>query len=222
MHCTAYIYIIWCDISGKCYVGKTTTDPYKRFREHIREARKSRNKNRPLYTAIRKYGDQHFHVSSIGEYPIEEINEWEIHWIKAFGAYKTGYNGTYGGDGKLRINRDKVIKAYLKCPNAKTVAEKLNLDHGTVLKIVKNSNISPAYHFDYMQKKQGHPIRKLSEQGEILGEFPTVAEALRSIEHDYPFKNFEKNFQGNRGKISKVADGKRKTAFGFCWQWVEE
>ena len=55
-----FIYKITNKVNNKIYIGKTMTSIEKRFQEHIRESRKERAENRPLYRAIRKYGKREF------------------------------------------------------------------------------------------------------------------------------------------------------------------
>ena len=55
-----YIYCITNLINKKKYVGKSTYNVNKRFKEHCRDAFKERCDKRPLYNAIRKYGVKNF------------------------------------------------------------------------------------------------------------------------------------------------------------------
>lgn len=63
----AYIYQIQNDVNGKLYVGKTEFSIEKRFKEHCKDAFKDRNEKRPLYSAMRKYGIEHFQLVKKGE-----------------------------------------------------------------------------------------------------------------------------------------------------------
>jgi group I intron endonuclease len=62
------IYVIKNLINGKEYVGKTFSTVEKRFKQHLIDSRKKRCENRPLYSAIRKYGEDNFEYESLGEY----------------------------------------------------------------------------------------------------------------------------------------------------------
>jgi group I intron endonuclease len=62
-----YIYIIRNKINDKVYIGKTDLDINKRFKEHIKDSRRRRCEKRPLYSAMRKYGCEHFYVELIEE-----------------------------------------------------------------------------------------------------------------------------------------------------------
>lgn len=63
----AYIYLIANDVNEKCYVGKTEKSLSRRFQEHCAESKRERNKNRPLYRAMNKYGVEHFSISLLEE-----------------------------------------------------------------------------------------------------------------------------------------------------------
>ena len=91
----AYIYKITNDINDKVYVGKTEFSIEKRFKEHCRDAFKERNEKRPLYSAIKKYGVEHFHIELVEE--TDNPNEREIYWIEVLEGYTKGYNATLGG-----------------------------------------------------------------------------------------------------------------------------
>lgn len=94
----AYIYQIINDINNKIYIGKTEFSIDKRFKEHCSDAFKERNEKRPLYSAMRKYGIEHFHIELIEE--TDNPEEREKYWIEQKQSFKNGYNATLGGDGK--------------------------------------------------------------------------------------------------------------------------
>ena len=62
---TGFIYKITNDINQKVYIGKTTKSLEKRWQEHKQAAYRGRDKNRPLYNAIRKYGEQYFSIELV-------------------------------------------------------------------------------------------------------------------------------------------------------------
>ena len=61
------IYKIVNDVNSKVYVGKTTFTLEKRFKEHLSDATKRVEEQRPLYNAINKYGAEHFSIVLIEE-----------------------------------------------------------------------------------------------------------------------------------------------------------
>lgn len=99
---TKGIYKIENLINNKCYIGKSS-DIEKRWQYHKNRMNDSREFNKPLYKAFRKYGIDNFSFEIIE--PLEEnydicSNERERYWIKYYNSYgNTGYNATHGGDG---------------------------------------------------------------------------------------------------------------------------
>ena len=66
----AFIYVITNDVNGKQYVGKTNFSLERRFREHIADSKRERCNKRPLYSAMNKYGVEHFHIALYIDAPI--------------------------------------------------------------------------------------------------------------------------------------------------------
>ena len=116
----AYIYKIENDINGKVYIGKTEFSIERRFKEHCKEAFREGREQRPLYAAIRKYGEEHFHISLIEETDTPE--EREVYWIEKFRSFKNGYNATVGGDGRKYLDYDLIISTYLSTKNQRKTA----------------------------------------------------------------------------------------------------
>jgi len=90
-----YIYRITNLVNNKVYIGQTTKNPERRWKEHKTSAKKD---TRWLYQAIRKYGIQCFEFQVICE-ALEHkyLDELEILLIKEYNSFETGYNMTEGG-----------------------------------------------------------------------------------------------------------------------------
>ena len=148
----AYIYKITNDVNGKMYVGKTRyINPEKRWKEHLNDYKKTRCEKRPLYSAMNKYGEDHFHFEAIEEIKNDDIAcEREKYWIEKFRTYVgfedcNGYNATLGGDGKsyLNLNEDEVIQYYIENANylIKRTADFFNVDPHVIKDILIKNNI---------------------------------------------------------------------------------
>lgn len=201
----AYIYEIVNDVNQKRYIGKTEFDINKRFKEHCRDAFRERNEKRPLYRAMRKYGIEHFSVRLIEKTDVPE--EREAYWIEQKDTYHNGYNATRGGDGKKYLDYDLIISTYKETQNIKKVAEKLNCDEHTVGQILKNNNISIKSQKEINLEKYGKKIGQFSLDDKLLNIFSSVNEASRSIGKPH-------------NHISQCINGKRKTAYGYIWQYL--
>ena len=94
-----YIYKITNDINNKIYIGKTINSVEDRFKRHIQDAMSNRLDTH-FARAIREYGPEHFHVTSIDMASNEsELDQKEQYWIQYYNSYNDGYNSTLGGEG---------------------------------------------------------------------------------------------------------------------------
>ena len=134
----AYIYKITNDINQKIYIGKTTLPSVEeRFKQHCNDCSKRTEEHRPLYSAMKKYGIEHFHIEIIEECPIQNLEEKERYWIEKLGSFKEGYNATKGGDGRPYLDHDLIIKTYNETNSLKKTAELLSVDKGWISKIIR-------------------------------------------------------------------------------------
>lgn len=203
----AYIYEIINDINNKSYVGKTEFSLEKRFKEHCRDSQKKSSEKRPLYSAMRKYGLEHFSIHLLEE--TNNPNERERYWIEILGTFKNGYNATKGGDGAAYVDYDLILALYNKGYGVLQISNITNYDIGTIRKVLNNSGIS------YQERKQREyqQISKIVAQldkdtEEIIAIYPSTEEANRAL-----------NKQSS-GHISQVCNGKRKTAYGYKWKYL--
>jgi len=98
---------------------------------------------RPLYSAINKYGIEHFKIEKIEECGIDILNEREIYWIDYYHSYHNGYNATKGGDGKTRCDYDAVYNMYLQGYTKKKIMEQTGYDSQTCQKIIESFTGNP-------------------------------------------------------------------------------
>lgn len=201
----AYIYKITNDINGKIYIGKTEFSIEKRLSEHIHDAYRERNEKRPLYSAIRKYGPEHFHIEVIEE--TDNPNEREVYLIEQYGSFKTGYNATRGGDGKKYLDYELIIKTYNEVKNQAEVARLLNISVDSVHNILANNNIELISSAEVSAKTFGKPVAQLDKKTlEIIKIYPSVIAAENEL--------------GIQRHIAAVCKGKRKTAGGYSWKYI--
>ena len=137
----AYIYKITNDINGKIYVGKTEFSIEKRFKEHCKDALKETNEKRPLYSAMKKYGVEHFHIELVEECSWSSASNQERYWIEYFGSFKNGYNATLGGDGKILKDEKRILQVFNQTKDTNLTAIECNTNPETVRKILHNTGI---------------------------------------------------------------------------------
>ena len=205
----AYIYQITNDINDKIYIGKTEFDIQKRFKEHCRDAFKRFDEKRPLYSAMRKYGIEHFHIELIEE--TDNQAEREMYWIEKKESFLNGYNATLGGDGAKYIDEELVIQEYLISKIQAEVAKKLNIDVKSVHQILVKNNI-PIEKFSQI----GNKIKAYDLNSNFIKSFETQHEAARWIIANNKTTSIDiKRTAGNIGRA--VNQKKRQTAYGYKW-----
>lgn len=210
----AYIYQITNDINNKIYIGKTEFSIEKRFKEHCHDAFQKHCEKRPLYSAIRKYGIEHFHIELLEETEIPE--EREIYWIKKKGSYKNGYNATLGGDGKKYIDYDLVIATYNEVKSIKETAMKLGICAASVSLILHKNHIDIISSPEIIQRRYGKMVNMYDLQNNFIKTFPSCnAAAVYMIENK--LTNCKQSTI--RQHISEVCRGKRKTAAKYKWEF---
>lgn len=204
------IYKISNKLNGKAYVGKTHLSIEERFKEHVKDSKKRRCENRPLYRAFNKYGIHNFKLELIDTVPLEDENKAEIHYIKYFDTYNNGYNATIGGDGKTYIDRQKIVDLWDKGLTITRIAETLGIDRQYTSKLLKrNSNVDSKDIKKRAIKKESKAVMQLDKAGNLIKIHPSITKAMQSL-----------GKERNDGKISLVCRGKRKTAYGFKWQFL--
>ena len=205
----AYIYKITNDINQKIYGGKTERTVEERFLEHCRASKKEYCEKRPLYSAMRKYGVEHFHIELIEE--TNNPEEREIYWIEKLGSFKNGYNATLGGDGKKYLDYDLVIDTYKKIKNQKEVAKYLNVNEKTVHKILQGRKIQTI-----APKIGNKPVFCLDRDGNFISHFESCGDGARWVASQRVSKA---SINTIAKRIADVARGERKTAYNYIWRF---
>lgn len=95
------IYMFTNNINNKCYIGQAI-NIRKRLYTHRYNYINNKLTN-PLYIAFTKYGIENFTytVLEYGNFSREELDTFEIKYIKEYNSYNAGYNQTLGADGGI-------------------------------------------------------------------------------------------------------------------------
>jgi len=105
--------------SGKKYIGYTSLGLKGRLHKHYINAMS--NMDTHFYKAIRKYGLDDFVSKILWEgYSKKDATDMEIHYIKLFDTFKTGYNSTEGGDGGWCVPAEKYDEWAVKISKTST------------------------------------------------------------------------------------------------------
>lgn len=205
----AFIYVITNDINGKQYVGKTETTIEERFKEHQKDCYRPRCEKRPLYAAMRKYGIEHFSIQEL-----EETNnacEREIYWIEKLGTFHNGYNATKGGDGKSYLDYDLIIETYKQVQNCNEVARIVSCHADSVKDILKSAGIPLVSSQEINKKRLSKAVNQYDlKTHEFIATYSSLMDAERALEKPE-----------GRAHIAEVCNGKRKSAYGYYWQFVK-
>lgn len=208
-----FIYKVTNNQNGKIYIGKTTENVEKRFREHLQEAFTD-NKNRPFHKAICKYGRESFSVETIEEVPNSILNEREIYWIDFFNSYvgakdNKGYNATRGGEGSFVYDYSLIVEDYLKTQSKEQTAKNLNCCVETVRKACNEFRI------DTFNNSCGVKIIRIDPNNKLLTkEYKSIKAAAEELA-----ESLGKNAQTLRKRITYVIrHAPEQIAYGFYWK----
>lgn len=215
----AYIYKITNLINGKAYIGKTLLTIEERWKEHCRDARKERCEKRPLYSAMNKYGFENFKIEQIEECSDNIVEEQEVYWIEYYQTFKQGYNATKGGDGKHYLDYDLICETYNQVHNMTKTAKLCGCHKDSVKKILKERQIKIFSSQEIAKEVCSKMINQFSLSGEYIRTFSSISEAARYIQSLAPEKRTA--LTGISQNISRVARGKRKTAYKYIWKYSD-
>ncbi len=210
----SYIYKIINDINDKIYIGKTVFSIDKRFKEHCCDAFKQRNKERPLYKAMREYGIEHFYIELIEECDDNLASDREIYWIGLYNTYSNGYNATYGGDGKFLYNYKNIAMRLKEHPYSFDISKEFNCCVEIIREIAQEYNIKLK---SYSPSSSKHVVA-YTKDGEKIEEFDSTVLASQWCFEQGKCADL---CSGVRAHISACANGKRKTAYGYIWKYED-
>lgn len=210
----SYIYKIINDINDKIYIGKTVFSIDKRFNEHCCDAFKQRNKERPLYKAMREYGIEHFYIELIEECDDNLASDREIYWIGLYNTYSNGYNATYGGDGKFLYNHKNIAMRLKEHPYSFDISKEFNCCVEIIREIAQEYNIKLK---SYSPSSSKHVVA-YTKNGEKIEEFDSTVLASQWCFEQGKCADL---CSGVRAHISACANGKRKTAYGYIWKYED-
>lgn len=206
----SYIYKIKNNVNGKLYIGKTNQTIVDRFAQHCKDCLRDSEKNRPLYKAMNKYGVQNFSVEQVEECSPDIVNEREKYWIEYYNSFKQGYNATLGGDGASYLDYDLIYYTYKEVLSMAETARIIGCNEDSVRLVLRNYNVSQKDIFWNEKIKKGKPVAMIDKNtGQILKTFINTHEAGKYLGKTHQH-------------IQETCQGKRKSAYGYCWKYLEK
>lgn len=208
-----YIYKITNLINNKIYIGKTVRSLHERWLEHCR----CTDTSRPLYRAFHKYGLDNFKFEPIEECSLEQINERERYWISYYDTYHNGYNATIGGDGSVIFDYDYICEIYEQTHNQVLTSQICNCCVDTVRNALRVNNINILDSNEVNQASNGKPVGMYNDN-QLIQSFVSIKAAAEYLCQQGISKGERR---GTSTHISEVARGKRKTAYGYVWKFLD-
>lgn len=210
-----YIYKISNDINDKLYIGKTLYTIERRWYQHKNNAKNRKDlKHLPLYSAMNKYGVEHFKIEEIEEVTNEkELSAREQYWIKFYNTYNYGYNASIGGDGLQLYDYDYIWELWEQGNSIKQIASLISCNDYVVRTVLDIHHISTEERKERsaIQQEESHKCyrRKVNQidiqTNEIIKTYNSVREAAMSIQCDNSY-------------LSKICKD-NKIAFGYKWEY---
>jgi len=214
------IYKITNNINGKVYIGKTKNTIEERFKQHIKDAYKETKEKRPLYQAIRKYGESNFTVELI-ETDISDglISEKEKEYIKEYNSYigfpnSNGYNATLGGDGKQYKEYDiqDIINKYEELKVVNRVAEYFNLDKSYISRLLKANGVEITPSQEVEKKLMGKRVYQIDPKTqEIVNTFDSIMDAKKFL-----------GLKKSNGHLKDVLHSEKHSGYNSLWYFEED
>lgn len=210
-----YIYKISNDINDKLYIGKTLYTIERRWYQHKNNAKNRKDlKHLPLYSAMNKYGIEHFKIEKIEEVTDEkELSAREQYWIKFYNTYNYGYNASIGGDGLQLYDYDYIWELWEQGNTIKQISSLIPCNDYVVRTVLNIHNISTEERKERSanQQEEVHkPYRRKVNQidiqtNKIIKTYNSVREAAITIQCDNSY-------------LSKICKD-NKIAFGYKWEY---
>ena len=213
-----YIYKISNDINDKLYIGKTLYTIERRWYQHKNNAKSRKDLSHiPLYSAMNKYGIEHFQIEEIEKVDDEkQLSAREQYWIKFYDTYHNGYNASIGGDGLQLYDYDYIWELWEQGNTIKQISSQVPCNDYVVRTVLDIHNVSTQerkLRSEYRQKESHAPYRRKVNQidietGKVIHTYSSVREAALAI-------------NGDNSNLSHACKNKRK-AYGYKWEYQDD
>lgn len=168
-----YIYLRKNKVNGKCYVGQT--DNIKRRNRNWNNLKK-KYAGKVINNARAKYGTDGFSFEILKECEDEELNQWEMYYVKMYNSKKPyGYNSTDGGDSIYEMT-DETKEKIADTLRGRKLTPETKKKIGDTMRGRKRPDLSVV---NKNNPKKSKAVQALDKDGNVVYEFPSTMEAQR-------------------------------------------
>lgn len=205
------IYKITNTITNKVYVGQTSKTLKERLKQHIHDSRRKKYQNRALYKDFQKYGIEAFTISALETCDDADALEREEFWIAQLDAFNNGYNATKGGVGKRYIDYDKILSLWNEGYAVSEITQITGYGYDGVSDFLHSLAVTSKEIKQRQANLCKHPVAQIDiNTNKILQVYDSVKSAKQALGISHS------------GHIAAVCNGKRKSASGYFWKYVNE
>ena len=115
-----------------------------------------------------------------------------------------------GGDGRRYLDYELIAEVFKNTGNAAKTAKLVGCSPDSVKSVIKIFQLEGYYHWNHNNK----PVNQFSLAGEYIMTYGSAFEAAKALGKITTSSN------GAAAHISSVCHGKRKTAYGYIWRFV--
>lgn len=222
---------------GKKYIGITSQKLHRRWHGGY-----GYKQNTHFFRAIMKYGWNNFeHIILDERLTKEEACALEQHYIKKFDTRNPhkGYNQSIGGDvgskgyKATKETREKLRKANLGKHHKKETCEKLR-------ELERQRWLDPAYRQNQIEKRLGKPAwnkgkktpagtrdkQRAAKIGKYIGAEHWNSKKVINLDNGKIYNSFGEVARDlniiNGSHVVDVCKGRKQTAYGFHWAYLEK
>lgn len=196
----------------------TTKTIEERRKEHLKTYNNPdlREYNYKIYNAMRKHGVQNFRFEVVERCSDLELSEREKYYIKLYNACTNGYNESIGGAGKCFLSNKQIEACRILYDYGwvlQDIAEVFKSNSKTIGKKLRDY-----YDIDTKRNANKRFSKKVfaKNKDEYL-EFESVSSAARYLIDNNLTDN--KSYASVISKISEAAKIKKRSAYGFNWEY---
>lgn len=205
-------------ITGHQYIGQTSLTIEKRWKRHCECVRRNEHPELPLYKALSKYGIEYFTVSEIEECDDALLNDREKYWIKYYDTYHNGYNATLGGEFVRKYDGQEIVDLFLSGKTRKEVAEIVGCSLQAVSYNLR-AKLDAEYLIKRQYEQQARTLSKNSPNKRAIAQLDINKQLVATYESA---NEAERQTGIDHSQIIAVCRGKRKTAHGYIWKYLED